>query len=471
MAKEINLVPDIKYEAIRAIKVRNWTFFICMIVAGVCAAVLLILGATLGGQNAALKTADNSLKNMSEKLEGYDDLSDFLTIQNQLEGLSSISDNKKVLSRIFGVLSVMQPTNGDQVTFSELTVNFEDEEPVINFEAQADAKVSPYIDYNVLDAFKKNLNYIKYDYGHFVDKNGWEIPAYCIVENADDGSTLAENGNVYAYWLINEDGCKEESEEDSETLGAEALLNNLALTEGTSSSSGSTNSRNTGDLDESEDAENDEDTETECDEDDTECEEQAEERKNEDPDYEYVDYDGKRVVKIWRTVQYDQWYKDGHLDLDGNISGVAHFESSCYSRSGEEKDNVITWTETNSDCLVVPDGADGITITDSSNGRDSDDNLVLRFSASINLNPEVFSFKNKHVLMVGPSGYINVTDSYTQIQNMFGERATDCETGDASCYTTMTGNSSSDESADENNNEETNSRNNYSSNTTNGGNN
>lgn len=431
MAREINLVPDIKYDAIRAIKVRNWTFFVCFVVAAICVGVLAVLGTVLGGQTIAMNNADSSLEKMSSKLTSYEDLGDYLTIQNQLTGLNSIAENKREISRLFGILSVMQPTNGDEVTFSELTISFEDDAASITFEAQADALTQPYIDYNVLDAFKKNLDYIKYDYGRYVDKNGEEIPAYCIVETGDDGATLAENGNVFAYWKINEEGCNpsepeeeddDEEESESSSLGLGDLLNN------------------------NDEEENDDDEE----------ESEEDEHANEDPDYDYFDYgDGERVVRIWRSVQYDDWYQKGYLSLDGAISGVAHFESQCYSRSGAEEENKITWSETNMECMIVPDGQDGISITESSNGKDSDDNLVLRFAATINLDPEVFSFQNKHVLMVGPTGSINVTDSYTQVQNMFGERASDCDTGDTSCYTTTTGVGTSD-SEEENNSDSSN---------------
>ena len=91
--------------------------------------------------------------------------------------------------------------------------------------------------------------------------------------------------------------------------------------------------------------------------------------------------------------------------------------------------------------MLVPDGTDGINISDSSNGRDASGELVLRFSAVITLNPEVFSFNNKHVLTIGPAGRYNVTDSYVQIQSLFAKRAEDCLPGDTVCNSNInTGN-------------------------------
>lgn len=130
------------------------------------------------------------------------------------------------------------------------------------------------------------------------------------------------------------------------------------------------------------------------------------------------------------------------MSLDGDISGVAHFESDCTTYTGVENEitGEINWSSANDECLLVPDGIDGIRISDSSNGRGSSDELVLRFSASISINSEVYDFANHHMLAVAPSGRYNVTDSYVQIQNMFSERAADCDPGDTACNNTNGGN-------------------------------
>jgi len=47
----------------------------------------------------------------------------------------------------------------------------------------------------------------------------------------------------------------------------------------------------------------------------------------------------------------------------------------------------------------------------------------LMFSAVLHINPEVFSFNNKHMITITPSGRQNVTDSFMQVGDMFAERA------------------------------------------------
>ena len=403
MAREINLVPDIKEEMIKALKLRNFIFFVCIIVASASVGVILLFATIAGGQQAIADGNKTKIETMSKKLKSYGDLTDFLTIRDQLTNLSSISKNKKLLSRSFGILTALLPKGADVIKISELNIDLTGTQPTITFDAQANAGEPPYIDYNVLDSFKKSMQYMRYDYGNYVDKNGNTIPAYCIIESGNDGATFsdAERGN-YAYWLITGEGCNpsyeplevtnSEDEDDEEAAKADEALSEAEVyrrTEG----------------------------------------------------YTTETYDDQTVVKIWRTPQFSDWYKaeevegEPYMNLSGAISGVEHFESECIRYSGVENSNTgaVSWSSTNESCYLVPDGSDGIRITDSSNGRDSSDELVLRFSATITLTPEVYKFSNHHVLSFGPSGRYNVTDSYVQIQDMFTQRASDCDPNDTSC--------------------------------------
>ena len=375
MAHEINLVPDIKSEMIKTLKLRNLIFFICIVVASASIGVTAIFGLIAGGQQAALDGKNNTLKFLSAKLNSFSDLDDFLTIKDQLGNLSVLSSNKKVLSRTFNVLATLLPTGADTITISELNVSLEDDQPTISFDAQANAGKEPFIDYNVLDSFKKSMEFMRYDYGNYVDKNGATTPAYCIIESDKNGATLNDAARgLYGLWTINADGCNP----SQDTTKAS--------------------------------------------------------------DYATEDYDGTAVVRIWRTPQYNDWYKK-YMSLDGVISGIEHFESACITYRGDATTDSSKpkWTESNDSCLLVPEvvgdssATGGIKISDSSNGRDATNELVLRFSATISIAPEVYSFKNSHMLTIAPTGRRNVTDSYVQVQAMFSERARDCAEGDTDC--------------------------------------
>lgn len=394
ISREINLVPDVKDEMIKALKLRNFIFFLCIVVASASVAVSLVFISIAGGQQAIVDGKRSTLDRMSSKVNEYSDLSDFLTIKDQLGNLSNITSNKTLLSRTFGVLSALLPAGADTITISELAINLSTDAPTLSFDAQANAGEPPYIDYNVLDSFKKSLQYMRYDYGTYVDKEGESIPAYCIVESGVNGATFSDpEKGYYAYWLIKGEGCNPSYTPEEDEDGNVQYVEEDAL-----------------------------------------------------KGYTTEDYNGNTVVKIWRTPQFNDWHKvtevadQPYMSLDGEIKNVAHFESSCISYSGaaDEKDN-ITWSSENSACRLVPSGTDGINISDSSNGRGADGDLVLRFSAVITLDPEVYSFANKHLIAIAPSGRYNVTDSYVQIQNMFGQRAADCAAGDTACNNSSNG--------------------------------
>lgn len=397
MAREINLVPDIKGEMIKALKLRNLTFFICIVVAAASFALTAVVAAVAGGQQAIVDGKKDTITELSKKINSYDDLDNFLTIKDQLGNLSTIADNKKVLSRTFGLLTALFPST---ITISELSINLSSSNPVISFDAQANADAPPYIDYNVLDSFKKSMKYMRYDYGNYVDKEGNAIPAYCMIESGADGATFYDSGKgYYAYWLITGEGCDPAYESDTESSEDGYQIS-------------------------------------------------ATEMSRISETYTLETYEGQTVVRIWRTPQYNDWYREvevegePYMSLDGEISGVAHFESRCTTYSGVLNSNtgIVNWTSSNEDCTLVPDGDDGIKISDSSNGRDANGDLVLRFSAAITLDQNYYKFGRNHMLAVGPTGRYNVTDSYVQIQSIFGAPATDCAADDTACNNANGGN-------------------------------
>lgn len=388
MAREINLVPDVKGEMIKALKMRNLIFFACIVVAAASIGITAFVGIIAGGQQLAIDSKSKTIDNLSAKLNSYSELSDFLTIKDQLGNLNTLSGNKQVLSRTFNILSALLPKGADTITVSELSVNLTEGQPSFTFDAQANAGKEPYIDYNVLDSFKKSMQYMRYDYGRYVDKEGSTIPAYCMTEYGSDGAILndADRG-IYAFWNIDGEGCAPSNADD----------------------------------------------------------------------YSTEEYNGQRVVRIWRTPQYSDWYKETptegqpYMSLDGTISNVPHFESACITYTGDDSRSSSNpkWTESNDTCFLVPGGTEGITISDSSNGRDAGDELVLRFSATILIAPETYSFSNDHVLAIAPSGRRNVTDSYVQIQAMFAEKAADCEDDDADCKANTDANTNTNANGEE----------------------
>lgn len=456
---ELSLVPEIKRQMIKTMKIRNIFLFVCIVLVSVTGGIVLIMTTVWSGQNITMGGQDRRLENMSKKLNDYDSLGEFLTIQDQLSKISETNSNKKVLSRVFSILSVMLPEGPDTIRVSDLSADMLNS--TLRFDAQADAKVSPYIDYRVLESFKKGVSLMKYDYGRYVTAEGEDIPTRCIVETDKDGNTLVDeetnglvtNRYIYAYWLKGKKGCdpergdlsadeeEEEVEEEAEeevSVTSQSFLNQFTVTrtanEGVSNNDSSlTNANNT-------DA-------------DTKAKENAEKQKKIKEDYDKKlknmnDYEKELaesqllsgakmenvdVVKIYRSPRFSDWYSEGYMDESGTITGIQHFDSKCITYSGEDSTGVMKWTSSNECMLAIEDPL----IQDSSNGRDVNGDLVLRFTASVTLDPAVFMFDNKHVMAISPSGQ-NVTDSYRQIEGMFEQRASDCSDSDVVCTSSAT---------------------------------
>lgn len=393
---EINLVPEVKAKMIKTQKMRNVVLFVCIVVACGAIGVVAILFGVKSGQDIAMSSQDRKLEKLSATLNDYSELNELVAIQGQLEGIDSITSRKTVLSRVFGALSVMLPTGGDDVKLSELRVNLESS--LVTMEGQADARIDPQIDYRVLESFKKGVGLTKYDYGRYVDAEGKELPTYCVRETDDEGNALKVGDSYYAWWDLTLVGCEGvpigetgKTEADVFHYSDKAETNVAEVTEGGETSEGG------------------------------EGESSSTTRVK------------PTQVKIWRTPQFTKWYEDGDMTTDGMISGIEHFESACYVYNGVEAGDVVKWNSTN-DCLLAPDG---LTVSESSNGRDESDNLVLRFGGSVGFAEEFFAFSNKHMMAIGPMGQ-NVTDSYVQVGSMFTQEARVCEEDDTECLTNNT---------------------------------
>ena len=418
---EINLVPEVKSQMIKALKLRNLVLFICIVVSAVSVGAVVVLFGIKSGQDIAMASQDGKLETMSAKLLGYEELGDLVTIQNQLDKLQDLSQNKTVLSRVFGALGVMLPAGDDVVQLSELRVDLSTN--ALRMEGQADARVDPLIDYRVLESFKKGVELTKYDYGRYVDANGTEIPTWCINEAGLDGSAYREGDSYYAWWDLSTEGCAavkqgetvdEESEAQlvySDSAQVESVEEEVPLEQLSGLNITVTTDENGNSV--------------------VDQESLAAAGVEMRVEGDVTRYFRQRVtrVKVWRTPQFTTWYNGGEMELNGAITGVEHFESACINYSGVQQDNSVRWTSVN-DCMLAPGG---LTIVSSSNGRDESDNLVLRFTATVEIEPEFFAFQDKHMLAIGPMGQ-NVTDSYVQIGGMFTQAATECEEGDTECW-------------------------------------
>ena len=367
---EISLVPDVKGELIRKQKLRNFILLLCVVVAGGCAAVLLVMVSITGGQGIALNGLDeeidcrytgehNGKSDSCSKYSGtpirqFSNLQDILTIQDQMNKVNILNDNKVKMSRLFGVLDVILPNAEDRVKVTELSMNVAESSMYISSVAYSDNGVN----YRALDAFEKGIKKTYFDYGDYMrqDSSGeWvKIPSFCIDEEMQDTS-----GYIYAIYHKGNPGC--------EAPLVEVASDNVK---------------------------------------DTEEDEKKEEEK--------VEIE-KKDIKIRRTYRNSE-------DKNSYMNGEDTVKSLDYVKGYYFESEFITYDEHGIDeesslekCPVL--GGD-LYVSDPSLGLDSDDNLRLAFEANIPITRDIFLAKNHNMQIISPTRQ-NVTDSYIQIRDMF----------------------------------------------------
>lgn len=154
---EINLVPDVKQELLKAQRVRtsviSLAIIISLIVAGL---VVLLLVWVFAVQTARGLISDGTIKTESAKLMDVPDIENTLTIQSQLAQLAKMHDDKNINSRIFDILSTINPPAPNNVSVTNLSLDVATK--TIKIEAQA------VNGYPALEVFKKTLSATTFQY-------------------------------------------------------------------------------------------------------------------------------------------------------------------------------------------------------------------------------------------------------------------------------------------------------------------
>ncbi len=146
---EINLIPDVKQELLKAQRVRNYVISGAVIGGIASIAIVGVLVLVMISQAVAGGVFDASIKDLDKKLQSESDLSKILTVQNQLDRLSDMHKTKNIDSRLFPLLDAINPSAPNNVTIS--TVKIDAETKTISIEGQATNM------YEAAEAFKKTI--------------------------------------------------------------------------------------------------------------------------------------------------------------------------------------------------------------------------------------------------------------------------------------------------------------------------
>jgi hypothetical protein len=154
---EINLVPDVKQELIRAKHVRNLVVSGAVVVGIASVAVVILLAVYLFGvQTLRSSLADSSIKDKEKSLQAVPDLANMLTIQSQLANIATLHNQENASSRLFNLLIAINPPTPNNVTLS--TVRFDADQGTIHLDGQA---ANGFV---AADVFKKTIAATKFSY-------------------------------------------------------------------------------------------------------------------------------------------------------------------------------------------------------------------------------------------------------------------------------------------------------------------
>ena len=120
---EINLIPDVKQEMIRAQKMRNVAISISIMTALAAGAIVAVLGVLVGLQTLHENLARDQIKKEFSKLQSTSDIENALTIQSQLKTISELNNKKTIDSRLFDVVAAISPAAPNDIKYSTIRLD------------------------------------------------------------------------------------------------------------------------------------------------------------------------------------------------------------------------------------------------------------------------------------------------------------------------------------------------------------
>src|SRR5882757_6261743 len=119
---QFNLLPDVKQEFIKARRTKRMVTLIAVAASGAAVFVLLLMIVTVDVvQKKSIHDLNSDIGKYSKQLKAVPDLNKILTVQNQLNTLTSLHDQKVVTSRLFGYVAQVTPA---QASISKLSVDY-----------------------------------------------------------------------------------------------------------------------------------------------------------------------------------------------------------------------------------------------------------------------------------------------------------------------------------------------------------
>jgi len=141
---QFNLLPDVKLEYVKTQRTKRFLTLVSFAVSAAGIAILLVAIITVDVvQKKSLHDENSDIARYSQQLKNIPNLNKILTVQNQLNTLSTLHNQKPVTSRLFTYISQVTPA---QASLNQLSVDFGAKTLTIGGKAPSLDVVSTYTD-------------------------------------------------------------------------------------------------------------------------------------------------------------------------------------------------------------------------------------------------------------------------------------------------------------------------------------
>lgn len=141
---QVNLLPDVKLEYVKARRLKRTIISVCVLVSSVSLAIFVLMFVSVSiVQKQHLSHLEEDIASQTKELESMPNIAKILTIQNQLNSLPALHKDKPVASRIFTYIQQLAP---GEASINTLTVNFEEETMEVSGNAVNLAVVNKFAD-------------------------------------------------------------------------------------------------------------------------------------------------------------------------------------------------------------------------------------------------------------------------------------------------------------------------------------
>lgn len=121
---QVNLIPDIKIQMIKARTERVKVISISIAASIISISIVIVLALyTYGAQALIDNNLNSKIDEETAKLNSVKDISKILTIQNQLSAITTINNQKNINSRIYDTIKSIKQSSGNTLSYTSISLD------------------------------------------------------------------------------------------------------------------------------------------------------------------------------------------------------------------------------------------------------------------------------------------------------------------------------------------------------------